>query len=378
MQNRQDSAPATIVFVAHDTGFIGGAERQLLELFVGLDRQRFRPLLVCLEPGGPVARRAGEIGVTVHHIRRTWRWDLSVAWRLRALIKRERSPIVHGYLGLPGLYGAIGGKLAGARVIATIRIAGPRPRLSEASERLAFLLADSIIANSKAGADYYFRRFPGRGKTSIIYNGYALEDFRGNAGKSRAELGLPERGPLVGHVANLTFLKDYPTFLAALAKVFAEDEEAKGIIVGGGDKRRDYEEIARTLGIGDRTIFLGPRSDVLDLVRQFDVCVLASHGRYSEGLSNSVAEYMGLGKPVVATAVGGNLELVREGVTGFLTPPGEPEPLARRIIELVRNPELRHAMGASGRKFFEENLTLAKMVAETEKVYERLLRQPTI
>ncbi|MFZ1946456.1 MAG: glycosyltransferase [bacterium] len=376
MPSQQGGAAATVVFVAHDTGFIGGAERQLLELFVGLDRRRFRPVLVCLEPGGPVARRAGEIGVEVHHIRRAWRWDLSVAWKIRDLLKRERAPIVHGYLGLPGLYGALGGKLAGARVIATIRIAGPRPKLSEASERLAFLVADAIIANSKAGADYYFRHFPGRGKTRIIYNGYVLGDFRSAATKSRSELGLPERGPLVGHVANLTFLKDYPTFLAALARVFAEDPEARGVIVGGGDKRRDYEEIARSLGVADRTAFLGPRSDVLDLVRHFDVCVLASHGRYSEGLSNSVAEYMGLGKPVVATAVGGNLELVRDGVTGYLTPPGEPEPMAEKIVKLLREPDLRKAMGAGGRQFFEENLTLEKMVAETEKVYQSLLKEP--
>jgi glycosyltransferase involved in cell wall biosynthesis len=371
-----EPANTAILFVAHDTGYIGGAERQLLELFIGLDRRRFRPVLVCLEPGGPVARRAGEIDVAVHHIRRKWRWDLSVAWRLRDLIRRERAPIIHGYLGLPGLFGAVAGKLAGARVIATIRIAGPRPKLSEASERLAFLLADSIIANSKAGADYYLRRFPGRGKTRIIYNGYALADFQGAATKSREALGLPERGPLVGHVANLTFLKDYPTFLAALARVFAEDKEAHGVIVGGGDKRRDYEEIAGSLGIGDRTLFLGSRSDVLDLVRHFDVCALASHGRYSEGLSNSIAEYMGLGKPVVATAVGGNLELVKDGVTGYLTPPGAPEPLAEKIIELLRKPDLRQAMGASGRKFFEENLTLEKMVAETQKVYQSLLEEP--
>jgi glycosyltransferase involved in cell wall biosynthesis len=78
----------------------------------------------------------------------------------------------------------------------------------------------------------------------------------------------------------------------------------------------------------------------------------------------------------VATAVGGNLELVKDGVTGYLTPPGAPEPLAEKIIELLRKPDLRQAMGASGRKFFEENLTLEKMVAETQKVYQSLLEEP--
>lgn len=364
---------AAILFVAHDAGYIGGAERQLLELFKGLDRTRFDPVLVCLEAGGPVAKRASEMGVPVHHLRRAWRWDLSVAWRLRSLIKREGVAIVHAYLGLPGFYGAVAAKLARARVIATIRIAGPRKHIADTSERLAFLMADCIISNSKAGADYYFRHFPGRGKTKIIYNGYVMEDFARAGRKSRRDLGLPEGCDLIGHVANLTFLKDYPTFLRALAIVFHEAGDAKAIIVGGGDKQSDYQALARDLGIADRVLFLGARSDVLDLVSHFDVCVLASHGEYSEGLSNSVAEYMGLAKPVIATSVGGNRELVEDGVTGFLTPPGKPEPMAARILELLGLPDRRRDMGARGRQFFEDNLTLEKMVTETQKVYQDLL-----
>jgi glycosyltransferase involved in cell wall biosynthesis len=368
--------PATsILYVAHDPGRIGGAERQLLELFKGLDRKRFRPLLVCLEPGGPVAERAEALGVPVRHLPRKWRWDLSVAWRLRGLIAEERVAIVHGYLGLPGLYGTLGAKLAGAKAIATIRIAGPRRRVSDASERVAFFLADCIVSNSKAGADYYFRRWPGRGKTRIIYNGYVRADFDGRPTRGRRDLGLPDGVPLIGHVANLTYLKDYPTFLRALAIVFKQDRQAVAVIVGTGEKSGDYEALARDLGIAERTLFLGARNDVLDLVSHFDVCVLASHGDYSEGLSNSIAEYLGLSKPVVATAVGGNLEMVQDGVTGFLTPPGRPEPLAERVLELLRGADLRQAMGARGRQFFEENLTLERMVSETQAVYDQLLGQ---
>lgn len=361
-----------ILFVAHDTGVIGGAERQLLELLKGLDRERFRPVLACLERGGPVAKRAAEMGVPVHHITRLWRWDLSVPARLAHLIRRERLSIVHGYLGLPGFYGAVGGKLAGARVIATIRIAGPRKRVSDATERVAFLLADCIISNSKAGADYYFKHWPGRAKTRIIYNGYVLADFDFANRRARSELGLPEGVPLIGHVANLTYLKDYPTFLMALAIVFAEDKDAVAVILGEGKMRQQYRALAEDLGISTRTIFLGHRRDVLDLVKHFDICVLASHPAYSEGLSNSIAEYMGMAKPAVATATGGNVELVNDGATGFLAPAGEPRLLAEKILALLGEPELGRTLGANGRKFFEQNLTLEKMVAETEKVYEDL------
>ncbi|HVP57943.1 MAG TPA: glycosyltransferase [bacterium] len=362
-----------VLYVAHDAGAIGGAERQLLELFKGLDRERFRPVLVCLERGGPVAKQAAELGVPVHHVTRRWRWDLSVAWRLARLAKREHLSIVHGYLGLPGFYSAIAATLAGARVIATIRIAGPRRRISDTTERIAFFAADSIISNSQAGVDYYFRRWPGRAKTKVIYNGYVLADFDPTNRRERSELGLPDRVALIGHVANLTFLKDYPTFLMALAMVFSENKDAVAVILGEGKMRQVYQALAEDLRISDRVLFMGHRRDVLDIVKHLDLGVLASHPAYSEGLSNSIAEYMGMAKPVVATATGGNCELVRDGVTGFLVPPGEPGPLAEKILKVLTQPELGRTMGTAGRRFFEENLTLDRMVAETQKVYETLI-----
>lgn len=364
-----------ILYIAHDTGLIGGAERQLLELFRGLDRQRFSPWLVCLEQGGPVSEKARQLDVPTYAIMRRWRWDLSVIWRLRRFITSNHIEIIHAYLGLPGFYGAVAGKLAGRKVITTIRIAGPRRRIADFSERIGFLLSDRIISNSKAGADFYFRRFPGRSKTVIIYNGYKISDFENRPQKSRKELGLPESGLLIGHVANLTYLKDYPTFLKALAIVFERNKDCHGVIVGDGPKRNEYERIASQLRIDRRLLFLGKRSDVLDLVRHFDVCVLASHPDYSEGLSNSIAEYMGMGKPVVATAVGGNQELVTDGTNGFLAQAGNPRDMAEKVLLLLQDPELRSKMGNAGREYFRNNLSLERMVSATQSVYEKLLER---
>jgi len=369
-----ETAPAGILFVAHDAGIIGGAERQLLELFGGMDRKRFSPYLICLEEDGPVARRARKLDVPVGHVIRKWRWDLGVITGIKKFIGDNSIRIVHAYLGLPGFYGATAGKLAGSKVIATIRIAGPRGRPSDISERFAFLISDRIISNSKAGADYYFKRFPGRGKTEIIFNGYDMTDFEGRGSKTRVDLALPPEGLLIGHVANLSYLKDYPTFLEALATVFPEIPGSHAVILGDGDRRAAYEAVAESLGIRERTLFLGHRRDVLDLVSHFDIGVLASHPKYGEGLSNSISEYMGLGKPVIATDIGGNSELVDEGVTGLLCPAGDAEAMAEKLLILSRDEGLRRSMGERGHKFFLANLTLERMVSETERVYEELLR----
>jgi glycosyltransferase involved in cell wall biosynthesis len=366
---------SSILFVAHDTGLIGGAERQLIELLKGLDRGRFSPSLVCLEPGGPVARAAAEIEVPVTVTPRKWRWDFGVITRLNGIVRREDIAIVHAYLGLPGFFGAVAGKLARRKVITTIRIAGPRWRISDSSERFAFMISDCIIANSHAGVDHYFRHWPGRGKTRVIYNGYNLAEFDPAVTRSRAELGLPEGGLLIGHVANLSYLKDYPTFLGALAAVFEKREDAHALILGDGARREEYEALARDLGIARRTHFLGHRSDVLDIARHFDMGVLASHPDYSEGLSNSICEYMGLGKPTVATAVGGNRELIRPGETGLLANPGDAADLADKMLILAGSDDMRQSMGARGRDFFLKNLSLEAMVGRTEEVYDELLKR---
>lgn len=366
---------SNILYVAHDTGLIGGAERQLVELLKGLDRERFCPHLVCLEAGGPVAGAADEIGVPVTALTRNWRWDMGVITRLYGILKREKIAIVHAYLGLPGFFGAIAGKLAGCKVISTIRVAGPRRRIADSSERLAFIISDRIIANSHAGVDHYFRRWPGRGKTRVIYNGYNLAEFDPTPTRSRADLGLPESGLIIGHVANLSYLKDYPTFLAALAMVFEKYADAHAVILGDGDRREKYEGLARSLGIAPSTLFLGHRKDVLDIVRHFDMGVLASHPDYSEGLSNSVCEYMGLGKPAVATAVGGNRELVRTGVTGLLAAPGNARDLAAKMLTLAGDGGMRKTMGEKGREFFVKNLSLEAMVGRTEEVYNELTQR---
>jgi len=362
-----------LLYVAHDTGLIGGAERQLLELFRGLNRQEFSPFLVCLEEGGPVAEQAQKLNVPTYSVTRKWRWDLSVIFRLRNFIVSNHIEIVHAYLGLPCFYGVLAAKLARRKAISTIRIAGPRKRIADSSERIAFLLSDRIISNSKAGVDFYFKNFPGRKKTVVIYNGYEMSDFDRRPLKTREELGLPQSGLLIGHVANLTLLKDYPTFLRALAIVFEKHKDCYAVIVGDGQKRQEYESLARDLGIDKKVAFLGKRSDVLDLVQHFDVCVLASHPLYSEGLSNSIAEYMGMGKPVVATDVGGNRELVEHGVTGFLAQAGNPQDLAQKILHLLNHPELRTEMGKKGQEFFRKHLTLDNMITATEKVYRDLL-----
>jgi glycosyltransferase involved in cell wall biosynthesis len=143
------------------------------------------------------------------------------------------------------------------------------------------------------------------------------------------------------------------------------------LIVGEGELKSSLVKLCAELGLENRVLFLGHREDVNLLLDFMDIFILSSH---SEGCAISLLEAMASGKPVIATRVGGNPELVLEGKTGFLVPPAEPEKLAERIIFLLRNEDLRVKMGDEGRKRVNEKFSLETMLKNYEELYSKVLR----
>jgi glycosyltransferase involved in cell wall biosynthesis len=142
------------------------------------------------------------------------------------------------------------------------------------------------------------------------------------------------------------------------------------VLVGDGVRRPHLERCARQLGISDRCHFLGHRRDGGALLARAALSVSASH---AEGISNAILEAMASRRPVVATAVGGSPEIVREGVNGFLVPPGAPAALARRIVDLLSDPALRARMGEEGRGIVVREFSLDQMRASYDALYEELI-----
>jgi glycosyltransferase involved in cell wall biosynthesis len=140
--------------------------------------------------------------------------------------------------------------------------------------------------------------------------------------------------------------------------------------VGDGVRRPHLERCARQLGIHDRCHFLGHRRDGGAILARAALSVSSSH---AEGISNAILEAMASRRPVVATAVGGSPEIVREGVSGFLVPPGAPAALARRILDLLADPSLRARLGAEGRAIVEHEFSLAQMRTSYDALYEELI-----
>jgi glycosyltransferase involved in cell wall biosynthesis len=191
----------------------------------------------------------------------------------------------------------------------------------------------------------------------------------GAADGVREELGIPPEAPVVGTVANLKPHKGHRVLLRAAALVRREVPDARFVLVGTGPLEAELRRQAVTLGLDGAVVFAGMRLDAPRVADAFDVFVLPS---FQEGLSIALVEAMALGKAIVVTPVGGQLEVVEPGVHAVVVPPGDPGSLACAVVELLRDPDRRSSLGRAARER-AVRFDIRRTVARLEAVYEELL-----
>ena len=225
-------------------------------------------------------------------------------------------------------------------------------------------MSDYRVANSYAGLQS--RGFVAEeARNVVIYNGFdfsRVERFTTTAAPHRH---VRDNGiKTVGMVAEFNRFKDYPTFIHMARKLSARRSDVVFVTVGEGETWQASKELAAGVAA---IRFLGERKNIEQIVETFDVGVLST---FTEGISNSIMEYMALRKPVVATDGGGTQELVEDGKTGFLVPPRNPDVLAAKIEYLLDNPEIARHMGEAGEARLRRNFSTARMIEETVKLYK--------
>jgi len=186
----------------------------------------------------------------------------------------------------------------------------------------------------------------------------------------RASLGIAADAIVFGCVASLTPVKRHADLIDAFAQLHQELPDAALLLVGDGPLRGEIEAQVERLGLQGAVHLVGDRSNVEALLPALDVAVLASS---TEGMSNAILEAMACGLPVIATAVGGNLHLVRDNDSGRLVPPREPPALAAAMRELAGAPAVRASMGRSARERIEREFSLDGMARAFDCLYRRLL-----
>lgn len=366
------------VVVLLDRVVHGGAERIALELLRRLDDERFdRILCVTRGLGDPARGPDGwqealrSDGVGLLGLDRRGPTDLG-AWRPLVRLLRE-ADVVHGHMFGSNVWSAVLG--SACRVPVTIAHehswAFSGQRLRRLVDRHVIARgSDAVIACSPADRRRMIEleRLPAE-RVVLLPNG--IDGRAPTPGRDvRAELGISPTAPVIGSVGALRPEKRFDLLLRAAARLREDRPALRLVLVGDGDERPALERLAAELRLDDGALILaGARDDVPDLLEALDVAVTCSD---FEGTPLSVLEYMEAGLPVVASAVGGLVDLVEDGVSGRLVPRRDPGALADALGGLLDDPAARLRMGASGRERRRRDYDLDTMVARLAALYEQL------
>jgi glycosyltransferase involved in cell wall biosynthesis len=357
------TAPSPRLRIAHVTlGLdVGGQEKLLVEFARHADRERFDLCFVSLTDRGRLAEAIEAFGwpVLAMHERPGLRPGIGV--RLARLLRRERIDVLHTHDERPLIYGALAACLArGRRHVHTRH--GQRAEITRGQRWLIRLASrgtgEFVCVSDDAGRVAAEHGVPA-GKIRTVWNGIDVERF--------GYCGPRPGGPAV-LVARLSPVKDVDTLLRAAALAVEEQPDFRLEIAGDGPCLPALQKLTAELGLDERVTFLGEVGDVPALLARAGLLVLSS---VSEGVSLTLLEGMARGLPVVATRVGGNPEVVADGVTGLLVPPRDPAALARAVLRVWRDSEAARRMGRAGRCRIEEHFDVRRMVARYEALYLR-------
>jgi len=356
------------LFLMTNTFETGGSERQFAILAQNLPPARFQPQLGCVNRRGAFAADFPtvpefKLGGSLYG----WQ-SLRTRLHLARMLRNKRVQIAHAFEFYTTLTMVPAARLARVPiVIGSFRQLGDLLTPAQFRVQLAvFHWCDAVVCNSHAGAARLAEAGLPRKKLTVIGNALPPQVF------ADAVPALPPKSGVlrVGMVARMNArYKNHSGFLRIAARVRQQFPNVEFILAGDGPLRRELEEEARSLGLGESVVFLGDRRDVPEALASMDVAVLTSD---SEGLSNVILEAMAARRPVVAYDVGGNRELVNEK-RGALISAGSESEFAAAIGRLLHDSGWRRQAGENARIFAEANFSLATVLRQYEGLYTSLL-----
>lgn len=365
-----------IAFLTRSLAF-GGAERQLVNLAIGLKQIGHEVTVIAMYGGGELSDDLRSGGVVLRTLSKSSRWDLfGFIARLARTIRTERPDILHGYLPVPNMLTVLLRPLSGPyRKVWGVRAAARNlnsydwfVRLTSRLESTFSRFADLIIINSKAGRDFAVSRgFPAE-RCVVIPNGIDTERFKPLATERitlRQQIGIPHDSELVGLVGRLDPVKGIEDFLKAAAAAHKRRPSLRFIVVGDGptDYLEQLKQVSAELGVAESLTWSPARSDLPSLYSSLDLLVSSSH---SEGFSNVIAEGMSCGTPCIVTDVGDSSWIV--GDSGVVVPAGDAGAMADAVAHFfdADTSAARAELSLGARARIKEKFSLQSLAASTD------------
>lgn len=357
---------------------VGGAETQLLNLVRGIDKNKFR-IYVCnlSEKQNKLEKEFEKLDINMVEIYKKSKYDIGIIFRLKKFIKDNDIDIVHSTLN--NFWPRVASIMIYKR---PILIASERSIDNWWKKKYHFL-ADNILAkftevmvcNSYKIKEFYETKVPNlEDKIEVIYNGVLEEKYKNISIDEKDELkkhyGIDDEDIVFGIVAGLRDVKDHMTLLKAVNLLRKHNQKFKLLIIGDGKNRDKINSYIQKNEISRYVRIIGETIDVYKFLNIIDVGILCS---IQEGLSNSIIEYMLCKNPVIATNVGGNIELVKDNETGLLINVGDFEELSNKMLFFIKNKELIKSYGEKSYEFAYEKFKYENMIESYENLYEKLI-----
>ena len=380
MMERATSAsdPVRVIHLIDELS-LGGAEEIVLNVAKHLDRTRFAMEVACLQAPGPLASEMRDAGIPVTVFRQKNNYDPTVLRHLIPFLRRGGFTICHTHLFAADFWGRLASLAAGIpiRVSSVVAKNLDYTWKNHLANRVLARWTDQFISNSTSAITFVEQKTGvSEARFTRIDNPVEVDQFLNSAPTEkdqaalRSEWGLGPEDRLVGCVARLHEQKGHTYLLQAMRHVIDRVPEARLVLVGDGPLRESLEAEARDLGVAHRVVFCGYDRRLQLIYSLLEVKVLSS---LWEGNPLVLVEAMLSGVPVVATAVDGIEETVRDREIALLVPPRDPEALAGAVVNLLTNPTLRAMQVKRARDFAEATFNADTVVRQYEAVYEACL-----
>lgn len=363
-----------------------GVQKAMYDILVRLDRNQYEISVICQCEGEltQLLKKCKIEYILVPELKRSINifFDIRAFLKLYNIFKKGKYDIVHTHSSKPGFLGRLAAKQACVKgIIHTVQGFAFHSQSSKltkfivgALEKIAGYAADKVVfVNDNDRISAKNMKLISAHKMLTIYNGIELNYGRNNGNGREKELQYKkEAKSYVGMVARLWKQKAPHDYIHSIFYVLQKKTNTKFLVIGDGPLEKELKELCTNLGISKNVDFLGWRKDVPDLLKKLDVFVLPS---LWEGLPVSILEAMALGKPVVATDIKGNNELVVHGKTGFLVPPHRPDKIAESIISLLDDEKMATEMGEKGYLRLKEKFDINTTVKQINLEYKKLLNE---
>ncbi len=358
-----------ILHITNGVEWSGGME-QITLLITALKARGHTNLLAC-PPGSKLIDRLKPLSIDITAISMLQDYDLIAAWKIRAMVQRDRPDVVHTHhaiahaVTLVALAGMKKPPLVVSRRVSFPPKKNPFSRWKYCSSRInAYTVVSRSVKETLVAGGVHAE------KIHVVYSALDPERFSNlpATSETKKSLGIPENLKVVGKLANYSVWKGHHVYLDAVKICLNKRKDICFLMVGKNTENLVQE--VQKLGLSESVKILGFRRDVPQILSALDVSVNAAIE--GEGLSGAMRESLMLGIPVVASDVSGNREIVQNGETGILVPAKDPQALADGILKALEDPEKARTMAVKGRQWVLDHATVEKMVEDSLKLYETL------